>query len=188
MTQNLRLNYRGHHIVAALIKGKPAAQIYVGKAIATRERFEGSTVEEAVDLARAWIDAQRSEVIQSRRSPRIGTADEYATYFAANPPEGTRRAMLVAHAAAPDMTLSAGQLAAAADWADFTTANLHYGLLGKEVAEALELELPQHSDGSVVATAALAGSADPDWRPIDGAFRWRMHEEVAEALNRLNIR
>lgn len=145
-------------------------------------------MDEAADRARAWVDVQRSETIRARRAPCIGTAAEYEAYFAANPPKEGCRALLVAHAAAPDRTLSAGQLAEAAGWSDFGATNLHYGRLGKEVAQALELELPRHSDGTVVATAALAGSADPDWKPVNGLFRWRMYEEVAEALTRLNIR
>lgn len=188
MLQSLRVAYRGHTIVAAVLRGKPAAQVYVGTTRVTPERFEGATVEDAIDRARVWIDTQRSAIILARRAPCIGTTDEYTSYFAASPPEGGRRAMLVAHAAASNLTLSAGQLAEAAGWPDFGSANLHYGLLGKEVAQALELKLPHHADGTIIATAALAGSAGPDWKQINGIFYWRMYEEVAEALSRLNIR
>ena len=188
VARNIDIPYRGYRIIAAVLKGQHLAQVYVGKTLAVRDRFEGSSLEEAADKARAWIDAQRSQAIQSRRLAQVGTVEEYVSFFSAHPLAEHHRAMLVAHASAPDRTLTAGELAVAAGWSDFGSANLHYGLLGEQVAHALELELPRRRDESPVATAALAESADPDWKPVDGSFRWRMYDEVAEALHRLNIR
>ncbi|MHC1999529.1 hypothetical protein ACYQR9_03680 [Methylobacterium sp. CM6241] len=188
MSRNVNLAYRGHQIIAAMIKGAPLAQVYVGKTLATRERFAGDTLDDAVNRARSWVDTQRSEAIQNRRSAGVGTVEEYVAFFSAQPLAEHHRVMLVAHASAPDRTLTAGELAAAAGWADFGAANLHYGKLGDQVAQTLELELPKHLSGKPIATSALADSVDPDWKPIEGFFRWRLHEEVAEALERLNIR
>ncbi len=81
-----------------------------------------------------------------------------------------------------------GQLAKAAGWDDYELANLHYGKLGRLVADELELELAKRPDETLSLISALAAPVGEGWKPVDGLFLWRMHEELAEALTRLNIR
>lgn len=176
MTQDLQ--WRGYRIIAATIKGAAAAQVYLGKVRATAERFTGETETAAIEAARAWIDARLSERFASRRAPHVATADEYADYFTANRLRLHERLMLAAHVEAETMT--AGELAAAAGWESYGSANIHYGWLAREVAQTLGLAVPAgDSTGDPVWTYALADEAE---RSPAGEFRWRIHPELVEGL------
>lgn len=106
-----------------------------------------------------------------------GTA-EYRLALAALPITQAQWAMLRAHAAAGPAGLTAGQLAMAAGYADFSAANLHYGMLGRLVADNLAMDLPERPDATEVATRAL-GSYDAF---ADGVWRWVIYPELAAAL------
>ncbi|UMY16517.1 hypothetical protein MMB17_17715 [Methylobacterium organophilum] len=187
MSTKLDLTHRDHRIIAAVLRGRAAAQVYRGDRLATRERFESASVEGAADAARAWIDRQNDPAEAQRRAPEVGTADEYVAHFARNPPEGRLRRMLVAHAAAPERILSSDALAEAGGWNSVCAAHAHYAAFGETLAEVLSLTLPRREDGAPVRISAVA-SAIQEGPPLpSGACHWRLHEEIAQALERLNI-
>ncbi len=174
------LEWRGHTIKAGLIAGTPAAQVYVGQRRATERRFGGASIEDAVEAARRWVDDKLAAAFSARGDRKyVATAAEYADYFAAHPPAEHERAMLAAHAAQSVMT--ATELAKAAGWKDFSSANLHYGKLGKSVSDYLGLgnHLPLNRDGSPVWTYALAVDAGD---PSASEFQWRIHPELVDGL------
>lgn len=181
--------YRGYEVIAAVRDGAPAAQVFLGRSLASKQRFTGSTVEEAIGHASAWIDAERKVSAAARRAGSYaGTVDEYVRCFSSHDMPDHARAMLKAHAEAPGRTMTAGELAAAAGWQDYSSANLHYGMYGDSVAHYLELELPHRkSDGRRIGTYALAENADAALTSDDGLFRWKMYDEVAEALRIVGI-
>ena len=192
---NDRIDYRGHTVVRALLRGEHAAQVYRGRRRIGKERFTGPSAQAVLDEAKTSIDTTWRETLARRRwvdmgseQPyQVGTAEEYAAFFEAEMLPESHRAMLVGHAAAPGRTLSAGAIARCAGWHDFSAANLQYGLLGARVADYLELKLRRREDGSEVSTCAIATSADPSWSTANGTFRWVMHEEVADALRLCNM-
>lgn len=99
-------------------------------------------------------------------------------------------AMLHAHMRAPDMCLTATELAAAAGSDRYETANSQYGKLGKRLAEELDWAPPTY-DGLTIWTFALATGADDAGSPITEAgpasqqWRWRLRPQVAEAVRML---
>jgi hypothetical protein len=92
--------------------------------------------------------------------------------------DGQRR-MLLAHGAAPELTLSAGALGAAAGHG-WLYANRHYGALGRAVASELGIEVARYGSGTPLRTTALAEGR----RTADG-WTWRLYDEVAEAVDLL---
>jgi len=115
-------------------------------------------------------------------------AEAYA--FALSRPfvKAHHRAMLAAHGQAPDLTITAGALAAAAGYSRWGPANLHYGTLARRVAELLEIRPAGSSTRTKpLWTTALAEGWRPDDPTTGGQWRWRLYPEVAAALRELGI-
>ena len=94
-----------------------------------------------------------------------------------------QRDMLEAHFRAPNYTLTATQLAQAAGYSDYSTANLQYGLLGKTLAARLSFQPEKRNDGSRIWTTVIA-TGNPDL-PEDTHFQWIMRPQLVEALKNL---
>jgi hypothetical protein len=90
--------------------------------------------------------------------------------------------MLRAHYAAPNRCITATQLAKAANYTGYQSANLQYGRVGWLLYGELPTPLPRRpSDGKLIYTCALAEEVDQ--RTDDEAqWIWRMRPHVAEAL------
>lgn len=103
------------------------------------------------------------------------TPDEYVAAFRHIDVAPHHMRMLLAHYHAPSRTLTASQMAKVLGYPTYSTANLHYGTLGRIVAERLAwVPLPDQT------VFALATFAKPrrEWQ-------WIMRPAVAEALERL---
>jgi hypothetical protein len=146
----------------------------------------GSSREEALLAVKAELDAA-SAAERAARGP-----DGYPTVDAV---EGglsriwrhttpAQQQMLAAHLGAPGCILTATQLAAAAGYADYGLANLHYGKLGRMLAE----EMDWHP-GTEMWTFALATDANaaPGAEMATGEWKWQLRPEVVEAAGRLGI-
>jgi hypothetical protein len=94
--------------------------------------------------------------------------------------------MLKALFSAPNRTLTATQLAAAAGYTSYASANEKFGKLARMVAEDLGFVPDQRPDGSPIWTLTLA-SADPNWREDDREWRWAMRQQVADCLIMMNL-
>ena len=173
-----RVLYRGHDIIAQ--KGRSVARLVGGSSAdeGAQKFFEAEAIEDGVAEAKAWVDGKYTERAEGRREPYIGTVDDYVEAFTAQELARHEHTMARAHAAAPDRKLTAQQLADAAGYKSYSSANLHYGKLGQRVAEQAGLSSPKMEAGAW--TYALA---DYD----DETNEWRMHEEMAEAMERLNL-
>ena len=166
--------YEGHLIRA----NSNAAMIFLDGSKSLETKFRAMDLEDALKKAKEWIDEKLGGRREDRRATHIGTVDCYVEAFKVIKFSKARRLMLVTHRRADDRKLTAAELADAAGWKTATSATTHYSKLGKEVAERLDLKL----DGTDKAawTSTLA-TLDP------ATDQLQMHEEVALALDALNI-
>lgn len=174
--------YRGHTIVAALLNGVPQAAMFLGKS--RLDIIGGKDLDDAIQKGREWVDQTLAEKAANRLRANVATVDEYATYLAGVPLKDHEVKMLRANATRG--RISSSELAAAAGWADYSSANLHYGKLGREIGEALGLTFERTSDGREFFTSAIAQEhAQPGSEAGDWAFE--LHPEFLEALRRHRI-
>lgn len=190
MTDPKRLEtvYRGHRIISAQMKNGVGAAIYLGKASATPLRFYNNTIETATDDARAWVDAKYQASASSRPSPNVALAQEYVDALNARPPKDYELAMLKAHGT--HNVLTATQLANAAGYPSYSTANRLYGQLGREIADILHLQPDTRLDGTQIWTSILAFGSDADAVVTDENaehFRWEIHANLKQALREMGI-
>lgn len=163
------IQHRGHRIIA----NKTGAMVYPDK-----HEIEADSLEVALKDAKEWVDTKYQARHKDRRKPHIGTVDDYTEAFGALSLGAHENAMLSAHRNAPDRKLTAPDLAEAAGWDGAGPANIHYGNLGRKVAEYLGLDLTEEDDRPW--TEALA-SYNQD------TSEWQLYEEVADALDRVNL-
>jgi hypothetical protein len=177
------LTYGRHRIIAGTLKGQSKAIVYLGKV--SLKELDGESVEDAIAVAKAWIDEINRERSRGRRAAHIGTKADYIEAFQSIPVGKHHAAMLRAHANAPDSALTAEALAKAAGYTSFASANSHYGKLARSVAEHVGLS-PKVREGQdhEVWTFALA---DGDGEVDTASWRWIMHPEVRDALRELNM-
>jgi len=90
--------------------------------------------------------------------------------------------MLKAHCLADGHCLTATQLAAAADFANYSAANLQYGFLGKALGQRLGFTPAMRHNGEPVWTSVLATGQSPTDSAANEHFIWTMRPEVVEAL------
>ena len=166
--------YEGHLIRA----NATAAMIFLDGSKSLETKFRAMDLEDAITKSKAWIDEKLGDRKGGRRKANIGTVDGYVEVFKVLKFSKSRRLMLVSHRRADDRKMTPTELAQAAGWKTQASATTHYSKLGKEVAERLDLKI----DGTDKAawTSALA-TIDPETDQL------QMHEEVAEALDRLNF-
>lgn len=94
-------------------------------------------------------------------------------------------AMLKAHYSAPNRTITVTELAKAAGYPTFGTANLHYGTLGKNIGSEICFKPTVfRKDKTPIWTFVLAegviGKESKQWE-------WTMRPELAEALENLGL-
>lgn len=131
------------------------------------------------------LDELRARLLAARRRDEamkfdVPSCEEYAMALQLTQFSDAQLAMLKAHAAAGDSGMTAGELASAGGYADFSSANLHYGKCGRAIAETLSIVPPESnlrdSDVPTVVLAA-AGEARPK-----GEFVWVMYPELRRAI------
>lgn len=173
------LTFDGHRIIADDSSGKALAQIYLGER-RVGDRFEAETLDGVISAAKRWISARLAEDRAQQREPNIATRERYAEFLSTQPVSDHERTMLVEHARKGVMT--AGQIAHAARWESFSSANTHYGHLGRRIAEFLRLDPVKRDNGEAIWTTALASDLGRGGDPNTSHFEWQMHDELAEAL------
>jgi len=179
--------YRKHRILAAYKDGKLHGRTWKNKDLIFDEVLELDDVISAIALLKQNIDDSFSER-RKKRGKASPKAQEYIDAFRANLGdihEGQLK-MLQAHYKAPNRMLTATQLADAAGYKKFNSANLQYGLLGEMLNEELCMELPQHENGAAIQTFVLATGTE-EATSIDEQWLWIMRPEVAEAIEHLGL-
>lgn len=147
----------------------------------------GDQRQDAIDEVMRVLDAEDRRKREARRhDPSVDfdvpTAEEFETAIRLADLTKAEIGMLVAHAGAGEEGLTAGELASAAGYQSFSSANLHYGLCGGKLCDAIGVIAPRGSDRDRAPTAAMAR---PGETRADDEFVWVMHEELRQAVNRL---
>ncbi len=96
-------------------------------------------------------------------------------------PDSYKR-MLIAHYHAPSQILTAYQLAEAARYKSFEGANLHYGKLGKLIAEYCDYTPPSHTGKDSPFWSIILANGYQDEK---NKWYWVLRPQVAEALEEL---
>ena len=173
--------FKHYNIRTFLRGGKASARAYVGDE-PTRIVANANSVEECVRVIERQLAAQ-DETRLAARQGGVPTADEYGDAFAVLGQKVRKHhwKMLLAHFGAPSATVTAAELAEAAGYPRYQAANLHYGALGRMVAEQLAFEPPVEVDGTRNWIATLAdGRTNRSDDPAE--WRWTLREEVADFL------
>jgi len=92
-----------------------------------------------------------------------------------------QKAMLEAHYRSHNRTISYTELAEAAGYDGHTTANLHYGNLGKKLGEELNFDYWQHEDGTNFYSSTIGQGSSYTSRH----FQLVMHHELAKAISEI---
>lgn len=192
--------YGRYEIKSGPLKGSWAASAFRGKTLVA-QAAGGSRIEVVQDV-KTQLDNLDAIELSERDKEGAPSAKVYeAAFLALGELNDGYRAMLKAHLNAPDHLISATKLAAAAGYANWSAANLHYGLLGAKVAEEIGFEPPSRPDGSKIWTCAIARDPNLDLefpdtslqdaleRWIDDEsfrhFEWQMRPQVVQALRAL---
>lgn len=149
----------------------------------------GATRDEAISAVKASLDSALLEELSRRTPDGYPTADWVLDAFEQIKVSKQQALMLAAHLAAEDHTLTATQLAQAADYKSYEAANSQYGRLGRCLAEEMEWEPAPSADGKPTWTFALATGCygDTEGVPKDGEhesphWRWCMRPQLVEVL------
>ncbi|CCF85143.1 HNH endonuclease [Nitrolancea hollandica] len=110
------------------------------------------------------------------------TIQEYVQCLGAIHLTPKQREMLQAQYAAPFRTVTAPQLAKAVSYPNHKVVNLHYGKLGRIVAEYL-----WDSPNNAIRNGNWWFRALSSGKPSPSGYLWTMHQALAEALEELGI-
>jgi hypothetical protein len=147
---------------------------------------EAKTVDDAVRLVERQLVGRDADRRASRKDG-IPTADEFADAFAALGPKIRKHhwKMLEAHLLAADATMTTGEIAGAAGYSGYSSANLHYGALGRLLAEHLGFDPPRDTDGAILWTATHATGERADADKLN--WRWTLRPEIVACLRALGV-
>jgi len=176
-------SYRGYELVAAKSKGECQGVVWKDKKRV--HSCSAGSLYDAIRDMKDFVDQQYDEQVRSRTKPPGG--EEYVDAFQRilNDLAGSYIAMLKAHYHAQDQTLTATQLAEAAGYDSYSSANLHYGKVGKLLNDVLPIDLLKRSDGTPIYTSALATAGD---RTVDEQhWTWKLRPQVAFAIKQLGL-
>lgn len=175
--------YRQHTILAAWNNEKFRGRVWKEKDII--HETEGSDITDTIARLKLFID----EKIEIESQIAGSTPDETRVL------EGMRTiisklhdgqfAMLKAHYHAEDQSMTATELANAAGYASYSSANVHYGNVGKYLYELAPIDLPKYNDGSPIFTFYLAEAAIES--DNEENWKWKLRPEVSKAIEALGL-
>lgn len=175
------ITYRRHEIKTFRLSAQAFRGIHrVG------EVMTGASLEEAIAAVKDFLDARAKNLQSQRGLNGHPCAEEIKDALQAVSMSEKQQAMLRAHYQAKDYILTATQLAQAAGYEDYSVANRFYGQLACDLARELDWTPSPNTKGIVTWTYTLAEDADKSEREngedIDGQWRWKLRDEVVEAL------
>jgi hypothetical protein len=144
---------------------------------------DGTSFDSVVQKIRVSLDA-RERSLHEARTPgpyfAVPNEQEYMEGLSYARFTPAQVEMLKAHAKAGDDGLTAGQIGRAGGYADFSSANLHYGKAGRLLSEVLHLTIPiSPGREEPMPTGILAWWDAPE----EGANgRWIMYPQLRRAV------
>lgn len=187
MSRQIELKHGRYSIRPVIWNGKPKAIALLGDKKV--HEVEGANLEDATAKMKTELDSMLRARLEKRREPHIGTKDDYVEAFQTIRLNPQQKLMLKTHLNAAGHTLTATQLASAAGYPSYRSANSVYGRLAKKIGDATGLQ-PKKSRtrDELVYTYILAGGDTNEEQAEDGAhWRWTLHSEVVAALRELNF-
>lgn len=186
------LTHGRYTIRAAILNKVPTARAFLtGGVQGTVAEATASTVDEAIEKLKEQLDETIRQSLSERRHADdldfdVPTSAEFGEALSIIKPHGGQLAMLRAHSAAGDEGLNSGELADAAGYAGFKSANLQYAKLAKAIAAAIECDLPRQNlnKDADVANGVLAASGP---NRGDDDYVWVMHPELHDALEKSGL-
>ncbi|OSP56176.1 hypothetical protein [Pseudoruegeria sp. SK021] len=186
------LTHGRHTLRAAVLNKVPTARAFLtGGAQGTVAEATASTVEDAIEQLKQQLDETAAKSLSDRRHDDllaldVPTKEEFADGLSIVKPHGGQLAMLRAHAAAGAEGLSTEDLADAAGYAGYKSANLQYAKLGRALAEAIGCDLPGKSIGGEkdLATGLLASVGGAG---TEGDQVLVMHPELLSAVQDIPV-
>lgn len=167
-------------LVARFHKGANRGAIWAdGKIV---DEVEGETVNEVFEQLCKRLYARQLKVAAERNGRECSAQEAKRAFLAIEPQLSTgHKAMLRAHVKAAGRALTATQLAEAAGYANYSAANLQYGLLGAMLFGEMPAVLQKRSDGTPIMTSAIA-SGSAEHQSDEGHWVWTMRPHIAEGL------
>lgn len=178
-------DYRRHKLLAAFHKGKYQGRAWKDKSLVLE--IEGTSIENVLERLRSDVNKiYGARMMEGAASPKATEYIEAFKKIIIDINEG-QFAMLRAHYNAPNRCLTPAALAKAASFKDTGGVNIWYGSLGQWLFEELSsaVSLPIEN-GKPVYTFALANYISDPEKP-EGHKVWKMHEEVASAIEALGL-
>jgi len=181
-------DYRKHKLLARFHQGEFKGRVWDCSNMLLTE-IKGNNLEELVIVLKNYVDNTVLEKANNRTSaPEV---EEYVralqNILKAKLPD-SYLAMLKAHYHAPNRTITATQLAKAANISEnwnYNSANLHYGSLGKRLNEEVPIQLLTRKNGKPIPTSAIATAGDLSL--AEEHWQWIMRPEVAKAIEQLGL-
>ena len=126
-----------------------------------------------------WLDDKNSHANFS-----VPTADEYVRALQDMTISAKQKRMLLFHYLAHNRTVTFTELAEAASFDGYKTANLQYGKLGRVLGEELHMSFAKSlKTGAPFYSSAIG--ADNPYRNTDQDYELIMHHELAKAIDQL---
>lgn len=175
--------YRKYTLISAFFKGEYIGRVSKGKDLILE--IKGHGIDEVMERLKQHVDEIFAKLIApDAADPETQQYIDAFKRIVNNLSDG-HCAMLKAHYHAPEQTITATELAAAALYRNYGAANLQYGLVGKMLYEELPTHLPTRGDGTPIFTYALATAGESSG-PEDH-WRWKLRPQVACAIEVLGL-
>ena len=95
------------------------------------------------------------------------------------------RELLTAQYSSNNYTITANLLAEAVGYAIYNAANLQFGKLGHEIANALNYEPPKRKNGEPMWFWTISSGKDASKETLDGQYEFIMRPELVAALEEM---
>jgi len=185
MQKPVEVQHGAYTLKAGLLQGKAVARAFVtGGAHGVVAEAQGANVEEALERLKAELDNRSADERAHRRHDAalgfdVPSEAEYARALAVVKPHDGHWKLLRAHALAGETGLTTHQLAFDAGYHSDGAATLQMGVIGRQLAGAMDLTLPTRpprpdAEPAIGVMATILKTGD--------AAVWVMHPELRAAV------
>ena len=177
--------YRQHQLVSAFKNGRYQGRIY--KKDKNILDLDGESMVDVQGKLRDYVDTLFDSEAANRKQ---ATTEEMLTAFRNILPKLNDNyfAMLRAHYHAPERRITATSLAEAVGYDGYSSANLHYGKIGKYLYEELPMDILRYENGNQKGEPIYTNMlAYFEKQGSEEHWIWKMRPEVAGAIHALGL-